>query len=79
MMQNSKNCPFCNNTNNDHHIPLQQSETLNLRLKEKETDLKKKEEEIVSLQSQVCEIKLLFMQVLTNAVWRHCFECYDAN
>ena len=51
-MQNSpKNCPFCNT--NDHHIPLQQSETLNLRLKQKETEMKKKEEEIVSLQSQV--------------------------
>ena len=52
MMQNSpKNCPFCNT--NDHHIPLQQSETLNLRLKQKEIEMKKKEEEIVSLQSQV--------------------------
>jgi len=58
MMQNSKNCPFCNNTNNDHHLPLQQSETLNLRLKEKETDLKKKEEEIVSLQSQLSVLKV---------------------
>ena len=52
MMQNSKNCPFCN-TNDHHHLPLQQSETLNLKLKQKETEMKKKEEEIVSLQSQV--------------------------
>ena len=51
MMQNSKNCPFCNN---DHHpSTLQQTETMNLKLKQREADMKKKEEEIVSLQSQV--------------------------
>ena len=53
MMQNSKNCPFCNN---DHHpSTLQQTETMNLKLKQREADMKKKEEEIVSLQSQVMQ------------------------
>ena len=53
MMQNSKNCPFCNND----HPPstLQQTETMNLKLKQREADMKKKEEEIVSLQSQVMQ------------------------
>merc|ERR1712193_318561 len=37
---------------------LQQSETLNLRLKQKETEMKKKEEEIVSLQSQLSVLKV---------------------
>merc|ERR1719203_903103 len=56
MMQNSKNCPFCNN---DHHpSTLQQTETMNLKLKQREADMKKKEEEIVSLQSQLSVLKV---------------------
>ena len=53
IMENSKNCPFCNNM---HHQPTiqQTNETMNLKLKQNETEMKKKEEEIVALQSQVC-------------------------
>ena len=54
IMENSKNCPFCNNMHPHQPTIQQTNETMNLKLKQNETEMKKKEEEIVALQSQVC-------------------------
>ena len=70
LMQNSKNCPFCSSSTAaaEHQQKLQtsqhQSEMMTLALKQKESQLKKKDEEIVSLQSQVRMIPIC--QFLTS-------------
>ena len=51
MQDSSKNCPFC--LHHDDRSHQQQSEMMSLALKQKDGELKKKEEEIVALQSEV--------------------------
>lgn len=89
LMQNSKNCPFCSSsgaTALEHQQKLQtsqhQSEMMTLALKQKESQLKKKDEEIVSLQSQVriipiCQFPHIFcflhslevINLITMLIW----------